>query len=439
MKQLLLIAILFSLTLFANEEDLQRAYAKEFAYLKAQKEMLQKRLEEVKTQNTKNLSDANSDITALQNSILTKNKLSEQLSDDLYAAQQNLQTLGDDTAAIESIVMQAQATLKPYGVDVFTDKARYKETLSDIFTKSNALIKNLSSLRTEKGVFYANDGREVEGEIIRVGNIATYGVSASLNGALVPAGDGKLKIYNAADASQSATALKNAQNRDSIDVFIYENASKEIEDVQEKTIVSVIDSGGIIGWFIIALGAIALLLALLRSLFLLSASSSTNTLAKSTLAKLLESGVESALEFLKTQKGSTARLLKATVRNLDRDREHIEDIVAESILHESSRLDKFGSVILIVAAVSPLLGLLGTVTGMIATFDVITEFGTGDPKMLSGGISIALVTTELGLVVAIPLMMIGSFLSGWAEKIKDGMEHSALHLINEYNKQKAWN
>lgn len=436
MKQLLLIAILFSVSLFANEEDLQRAYAKEFAYLKAQKEMLQKRLEEVKGQNVKNLSDANSDIAALQNSVLTKNRLSEKLTDNLYAAQQNFQTLGDDTAAIESIVMQAQTTLKPYGVDIFTDKERYKETLNEIFTKSNTLIRDLSSLRVEKGFFYANDGREVEGEIIRVGNIAAYGVSNSLSGALVPAGDGKLKIYNGADASQSAAALKNAQNRDMLDIFIYENASKEIEDVQEKTVVSIIDSGGIIGWVIVALGVVALLLALLRSLFLLSASSSTSTLAKNTLAKLLEGGVESALEFLKTKKGSTARLLKATVRNLDRNREHVEDIVAESILHESTRLDKFGSIILVIAAVSPLLGLLGTVTGMIATFDIITEFGTGDPKLLSGGISIALVTTELGLVVAIPVLMIGNLLGGWAEKIKDGMEHSALHLINEYNKQK---
>jgi biopolymer transport protein ExbB len=219
-------------------------------------------------------------------------------------------------------------------------------------------------------------------------------------------------------------------------MFLYENVSKEIEDVIEKSALDVVDSGGIIGWVIVVLGVIGLLLAILRSFFLISASSTTDTLAKDTLGVLLSGGVDKALEFLKSKKGSTARLLKATVRNLDRNREHIEDIVAESILHESSRLDKFGSVILVMAAVAPLLGLLGTVTGMIATFDIITEFGTGDPKLLSSGISIALVTTELGLIVAIPLLMIGNLLGGWAERVKDHMEHSALHLINEYNKQK---
>ncbi|MDF1881440.1 MotA/TolQ/ExbB proton channel family protein [Sulfurimonas sp. MAG313] len=167
----------------------------------------------------------------------------------------------------------------------------------------------------------------------------------------------------------------------------------------------------------------------------MSASKSNVQLAASALEVLLKDGKEKALASIKQQKGSTARVIKATIRNLDRDREHIEDIVAESILHESGRLDRFGSMILIVAAVAPLLGLLGTVTGMIATFDIITEFGTGDPKLLSGGISIALVTTELGLIVAIPVLMLGNTLSAWAERIKDSMEHSALHLINEYTKQ----
>ena len=93
---------------------------------------------------------------------------------------------------------------------------------------------------------------------------------------------------------------------------------------------------------------------------------------------------------------------------------------------------RFGSAILVIASVSPLLGLLGTVTGMISTFDVITEFGTGDPKLLSGGISIALVTTKLGLIIAIPALLVGSLLSAWARNIKRDMEHAALRVTNEF-------
>lgn len=85
-----------------------------------------------------------------------------------------------------------------------------------------------------------------------------------------------------------------------------------------------------------------------------------------------------------------------------------------------------------IASMTPLLGLLGTVTGMIETFDMITEFGTGDPKLLSEGISIALVTTELGLIVAIPTLLLGSLLSTWSKNIKNDMEHSALRITNAF-------
>jgi len=436
MKKIFLLLLTLTTLLSANEESLQKAYAKEFAYLKAQKEMLQTRLAEVRKGNKAKIQEAKKDIAALEKEVLAKNAQNEKLSNDLFRAQQNFQMLGDDTALVESVLMQATNTLKPYGIEILVDKEKYQEALKEIFNHTDTLIRDLSSIRTEKGAFYAQDGSEIQGEIVHIGNIASYGISSTLSGALVPAGANKLKIWKAPEAKESAQALQNNSNIDKLHIFLYENASKEIEDLKEKTYIDIINSGGIIGWVIVALGLVGLLLAVARAFFLMGASSTTNSLSKDTLQTLLKDGIEDTLQFLKSKRGSTARVLKATVRNLDRDREHIEDIVAEAILHESSRLDKFGSVILVIAAVSPLLGLLGTVTGMIATFDIITEFGTGDPKLLSGGISIALVTTELGLIVAIPILMLGNLLGGWAEKVKDSMEHSALHIINEYNKQK---
>ena len=115
-----------------------------------------------------------------------------------------------------------------------------------------------------------------------------------------------------------------------------------------------------------------------------------------------------------------------------RPRGEIKGAVEEVGRHEAGSLERFLGVIGTVAAIAPLLGLLGTVTGMISTFDIITEFGTGDPKLLSSGISIALVTTEVGLAVAIPALIFGNLLSGWAESIKDEMEKAALHVMNQY-------
>jgi len=434
----LLVAFIFAATaLFgATDTQLERAYAKEFAYLKAQKSMLNKRLERVTVENAKKLESAKAELNALQNQVLAKQNSSEKLSDELYIAQQHAESVGDDVSMVEAVVMQAQTALKPYGIKVEADKENYQAALEDIFEKSHMLIGTLSTIEVTKAPFYLNDGSEKLGSVVKIGNIASYGVDGDNAGALVPAGEGKFKIYQELEAAETAKALVNKTMPESLHIFIYENADKEIADKEEKTLLSVINSGGIIGWVIMGLGAFGLLLALVRFVFLSGANSATVPLAKETLAQLLEGGQEKTLAFLKEKKGATARVLKATVRNLDGEREHVEDVVMESIMHESSRLDRFGSAIMVIAAVSPLLGLLGTVTGMIATFDIITEFGTGDPKLLSGGISIALVTTELGLIVAIPMLLLGNMLSAWAEKIKDAMEHAALHLINEYNKQK---
>jgi len=327
------------------------------------------------------------------------------------------------------------SSLKPYNIDVKVQKNNYPQTLKDIFSKTLKLTQDLSSVRIEDGEFYINDGSAQKAKLIHIGNIATYGVGSTVSGALVPAGDHKFKIWKDEFSAASAKALLNHSAIDNISIFIYENANQEVSDKEEKTILNIIDSAGIIGWVIVVLGVLGLLFLILRVIFLLT-SIGKKTLAQDTLTHLVNDGVEKTLEFLKSQKGSNARIMKATVRNIDRDREHIEDIISEALIHESTRLDKLNSTILIIAAVAPLLGLLGTVTGMIATFDIITEFGTGDPKLLSGGISIALVTTELGLIVAIPLLLGGNLLNSWAEGIKDNMEHSALHIVNEYSKQK---
>ena len=82
------------------------------------------------------------------------------------------------------------------------------------------------------------------------------------------------------------------------------------------------------------------------------------------------------------------------------------------------------------ASTAPLLGLLGTVMGMIELFDVITMHGTSDPKLLAGGISIALVTTEAGLIVAIPLQLIHTFLTNMADSLRSRMESAGLAVLN---------
>ncbi|WOE69386.1 MotA/TolQ/ExbB proton channel family protein [Hydrogenimonas thermophila] len=440
MKKIILTVLTFTLlsaTLNAapsDENRLEKAYAKEFAFLKAQKEMLKKRLKEVKRDDAKKIEIAKREIEKLQESVIAKNLKVEKLNNELFELQRNVDNIESDTQLIESVITQGNSLLKQYGQKLKVYPEDYPKTLKTLFDTSLNIANRLSTVRSDNGNFYLKDGSEKSGLIIKVGNIATYGISDTVSGSLVPAGDGKFKIWDETLSAQTAKVLASGKLPDTLNIFIYENSKKEIADKEEKTALDVVESGGIIGWVIVGLGVVGVLLILLRVLFLSSASSKTMKIAKEVSTTLQSKGLDSALNLLKARRGAAARVLKAVVRNLDRDREHIEDIVTESLIHESERLDKYGTAIMVIAAVSPLLGLLGTVTGMIATFDIITEFGTGDPKLLSGGISIALVTTELGLIVAIPLLLLGNLLNGWSERIKDEIEASALHIINQYNK-----
>ena len=111
-------------------------------------------------------------------------------------------------------------------------------------------------------------------------------------------------------------------------------------------------------------------------------------------------------------------------------KELLEEILFEDLLEEKPKLERGLSFISVTAAVAPLLGLLGTVTGMINTFKLITLFGTGDAKSLSSGISEALITTEFGLVVAIPSLLLSAFLSRKANSMIAKMEKTSIIFVN---------
>ncbi|WP_052378686.1 MotA/TolQ/ExbB proton channel family protein [Polycyclovorans algicola] len=111
------------------------------------------------------------------------------------------------------------------------------------------------------------------------------------------------------------------------------------------------------------------------------------------------------------------------------DAELIELRLSESVLKETPRIERAQSLVKLFAAVAPLLGLLGTVTGMIATFQAITVFGTGDPKLMAGGISQALVTTVLGLVAAIPLLFLNSLLVARAKVLIQMLDEASAVML----------
>ena len=124
-------------------------------------------------------------------------------------------------------------------------------------------------------------------------------------------------------------------------------------------------------------------------------------------------------------------LLKAAEDNQGSSTESLELKLDEAILKETPKITSGLSLLKIISMVAPLLGLLGTVTGMIIVFQAITIYGAGDPKAMAGGISSALVTTVLGLVVAIPTLLLHTMLNGKAKKLLHILEEQSAGIVAE--------
>lgn len=197
-----------------------------------------------------------------------------------------------------------------------------------------------------------------------------------------------------------------------------------------------VQKGGPVMVPIFALASIALLVALYKWLTLSMVQRPSRKRIAALLDALSHRDVPDSKAAARAIRGPTGRMLEVGVAHLGEPRELIEEVMFEQVLATRLKLQRLLPLIAISAAAAPLLGLLGTVTGIISTFQLITIFGTGDVKTLSGGISEALITTKFGLIVAIPSLLLHAFLSRKAKDIVDQMEKTAVAVMNQL--AKSW-
>ena len=131
------------------------------------------------------------------------------------------------------------------------------------------------------------------------------------------------------------------------------------------------------------------------------------------------------------------RVLSVYDENKNTDTETLELKMAEAVFKETPELNKGLILIKVISVVAPLMGLLGTVTGMIKTFQAITLYGAGDPKLMAGGISQALVTTVLGLTVAIPTTLLHTIVSGRSKRVSQIIQEQGAGIIASHSEQET--
>jgi biopolymer transport protein ExbB len=259
-------------------------------------------------------------------------------------------------------------------------------------------------------------GNKVNKDVLRVGPFAL-------------AADGKYLDYNGTTGSV-AELIRQPAPRFGNTITDLEQSSGELVQfgldptggsilkllVQAPSLKERVEQGGTVGYIILAVGAVGLIIAIWRFIVLGIEGAKVKRQLKSKTFK---------------KNNALGRVMRARDEYPDADTEALELHLTEAILGEVPKLGRFLQIIKVMSVVAPLMGLLGTVSGMINTFQAITLFGTGDPKLMAGGISTALVTTVLGLVVAIPMTLLYAMLNTRSKNIVYILQEQAAGVIAE--------
>ena len=292
-----------------------------------------------------------------------------------------------------------------------------------------------------EGPFVGRDGLETTGEIFQVGKFTTVYRTPDETGFLTWSPEGR-RLFALADLPPGGIvrALNKYLDGGSDAMPVDMSAGAALRQLGSgANLIEQIRAGGPVVWPILAIGLMALGLIIYKALFMSRLHGNTDRLMGEVNRLAADGDWEACDQVVAAdagRSGAVARVIKAGLDARGEDRETLESTLQEAILHELPTVQRGIAMLAVLGAVAPLLGLLGTVTGMIDTFRVITLFGTSDPKLMSGGISEALVTTELGLAVAIPIMLCHTWLSRRSDHLIGDMEEKAVQLTNIIRKRK---
>lgn len=421
-----MIALLWlSLALAEAPSTLEQAYQKEYAYLNAERAELSERAAELDRERQARLDEANRELDALQARLVAAARRADQAEDEFDRLERETAAMDDAATLLTSTLNQGAETLS------LEAPAEGQPSVLALFEAATARLAAQSASGWRDDAFFQPDGAAVQGRVYALGQIAAWGLSAdgAAAGSLAPAGEGRLQLRRAFGAA-TAAALAGDRQPDQLEIYLFE-AEKKVEEAEKAGgLKATLIEAGTMGQIVFSLGLVSATLAIIRALSLLFARRGGMALVERVTGQVAAGQLDGAVESARRAGGPIARTLSAVLDARDRSPDELDRVVDEAILRETPKIDLFASALQVITAGAPLLGLLGTVTGMIATFNVITEHGTGNPKLMSAGIAEALICTALGLAVAIPTLLVGNVLASVGGGIKTTLDRGALALLN---------
>lgn len=400
---------------FKQAKSQQAAMVKEANQLRKQEEERSARLEKTFEENDKKLAEAQQRLRERMGSLT-------ELFGHLTSA------TGDARSNFDSSLISIHYPDRGVFLDELVEKASSGTELPSI-EMIERLWFELQREMTESGKVVAfnttvikPNGERVEQKVVRVG---TFNIVSEEGNYLAYKGDSGIieELARQPDSSYTSQAAQlvsatSGFTKLGIDPTGPTGGSFLAALINSPTIEERWHQGGLIGYIITGVGAFAFIVAIWRLIALSIVSLKVRSQLKSDKAN---------------SNNPLGRVLAVHEENPNMDPETLELKLSEAVLKELPSLEHSLNLLKIIAAVAPLLGLLGTVTGMIITFQAITIFGAGDPKAMAGGISGALVTTVLGLCVAIPTVLLHTIVNGRSKKIIHVLEEQTMGLIAQHN------
>ncbi|MFP4379916.1 MAG: MotA/TolQ/ExbB proton channel family protein [Candidatus Sumerlaeia bacterium] len=380
---------------------------------------------------TRMLDNRTLDLSNLRNEIKSRKQEASYLSNLLSEFIRNFETRLH-IAELQRYETQLEEAKNAVGNNNLSEEEVFKAQANILQLSIDRIRESLGGL-TFTGSAVDPNGKVKSGTFVMMGPAALFqtkdgesiGTAEQRLGSLEPT---IVSFANPEDAAAARKLMADASGPFPLDPTLG-NAHK-IEETQE-TLLEHIKKGGVVMYPIFTLAGLALTIALYKWLAMLFVRKPSRRKLQKLLTAVEKHDRKEAKQVANSMGGPIGKMLSAGVEHIKEPRELIEEVMFEKVLITRLKLQRFLPFISICAASAPLLGLLGTVTGIINTFKLITLFGSGDVKTLSGGISEALITTEFGLIVAIPSLLVHSFLSRKAQSIINEMEKAAIRFLNQ--------
>ncbi len=401
----------------ASAQSLDEAYRTELTRLAAEKVSMRKALRKAESRGNKARATLVAEIEALA-SKLTSLRADNSKSEMQVPQAERMLSIQEQHASIERRAIQIETWLETHGLrlphgpgDDHEAERHEHPSLEEMVARALEHVEEHGQLRVELNQEYFGAGGVAKtGSVLFLAEVGALAMDDGLR-PLELAPDGSLRMTT----SFTPENISYGDSR-TVGVVLFDP-----DDIRPTRNVdggwqSWLDRGGVVMWVIAALGFLSFLLILERLL----------TFA---LYLVRISRAESRGPSTSVPAEDSLLAPVAVVQTGEGDAKIIETEAAEALLRAQQVVRRGVSLLAVVASVAPLLGLLGTVTGMIGTFGVITEHGTGDPRLLSGGISEALLTTQFGLMVAIPALLFQTTLYRAGDAILRRVERFALKAL----------